>query len=218
MVAGTAVRSTFDLTLYLVIGSDVVGGRALTDVVAAAVEGGVTLVQLREKAVPLEGMVERARALKALLAPLGVPLIVNDHLEVALAAEADGLHLGQDDGDPRAARAALGPERILGLSAGDPDEAAKVDPAIVDYAGIGPAYATGSKADAGDAIGLSGLRRLRACLDLPLVAIGGIDAEKAAAVMTTGVQGVAVVSAICAAADPEAAARRLRHAIEAGRP
>jgi len=218
MAAGTAVRSAFDLTLYLVVGSDAVGGRALTDVVSAAVKGGVTLVQLREKDAPFEQMVEQASALKALLAPLGVPLIVNDHLDVALAAEADGLHLGQDDGDPQAARNAIGPERILGLSAGDPEEAATVDPAIVDYAGIGPAYATGSKADAGEAIGLSGLRRLRACLDLPLVAIGGIDSDKAAAVMTTGVQGVAVVSAICATDDPEAAARKLRDAIEAGRP
>lgn len=212
------MRSAFDLTLYLVIGSDAVGDRALTDVVAAAVKGGVTLVQLREKALPVERMIEHARALKTLLAPLAVPLIVNDHLEVALAAEADGLHLGQDDGNPQAAREALGPDRILGLSAGDPQEAAKVDPAIVDYAGIGPAYATGSKADAGEAIGLAGLRRLRACLDLPLVAIGGIDAGKAAEVMTTGVQGVAVVSAICAANDPEAAARKLRDAIEAARP
>ena len=208
----------FDLPLYLVVGSDAVGGRALTDVVAAAVDGGVTLVQLREKGVPFEQMVEHARSLKNLLAPRGVPLIVNDYLEVALASEADGLHLGQDDGDPQAARTALGPGRILGLSAGDPEEAAKVDPAIVDYAGVGPAYATGSKADAGDAIGLPGLRKLRACLDLPLVAIGGIDAGKAADVMTTGVQGVAVVSAICGAADPEAAARKLRETIEANRP
>ena len=208
----------FDLTLYLVVGSDAVGGRALTDVVAAAVDGGVTLVQLREKGVPFEQMVEHARALKDLLAPCGVPLIVNDHLDVALASEADGLHLGQDDGDPQAARDALGLGRILGLSAGDPEEAAKVDPTIVDYAGVGPAYITGSKADAGDAIGLAGLRKLRACLDLPLVAIGGIDADKAADVMTTGVQGVAVVSAICAAADPEAAARKLRETIEAARP
>ena len=212
------MRSTFDLTLYLVVGSDVVGGRDLTQVVSAAVKGGVTLVQLREKEPPLDRMIEQARALKRLLTPLEVPLIVNDHLDVALAAEADGLHLGQDDGDPRAARAALGPDRILGLSAGDLEEAATVDPAVVDYAGIGPAYATGSKTDAGEAIGLPGLRRLRARLDLPLVAIGGIDAGKAAEVMATGVQGAAVVSAICAADDPEAAARALREAIEAGRP
>lgn len=210
-------RPAFDLTLYLVVGTADVGGRDLTDVVAAAVRGGVTLVQLREKDRPSDAVAVTATALKALLTPLGVPLIVNDDVEAALAAGADGVHLGQDDGDPVAARAALGPDRIIGLSAGDAAEARTVDPAIVDYAGVGPAYITGTKADAGAAIGPAGLRAMRQRLALPIVAIGGITADTAADVMRCGVDGVAVVSAICAAPDPEAAARRLRQVIDAAR-
>jgi thiamine-phosphate pyrophosphorylase len=204
-----------DLSLYLVAGAADLGGGGLTAVVAAAVRGGVSLVQLREKTAPDAAMIAQARALKALLAPLGVPLIVNDRLEVALAAGADGLHLGQEDIAPAAARTALGPDRILGVSAGDAAEAKIADPGLVDYVGVGPVYPTGSKADAGDAIGLEGLRALRALLAPPVVAIGGIQAANAAEVMACGVQGVAVVSAICGAKDPEAAARALRRRIDA---
>ena len=207
-------REGFDLRLYLVAGSDTVAGRDLVEVVTAAVRGGVTLVQLREKSRPREQVIDLARRLKAALAGPAVPLIINDDVEVALAVGADGVHLGQDDGDPAAARARLGPDRILGFSAGDLDEAKRVDPSLMDYVGVGPAYPTGSKADAGPTIGLAGLRRMRAALDLPLVAIGGIDRAHAAEVMSTGVQGVAVVSAICAAADAELAARSLRAAME----
>jgi thiamine-phosphate pyrophosphorylase len=203
-----------DLSLYLIAGPEAVGGRDLVAVVAAAVRGGVRLVQLRDKTAPDAAMIAQARALKALLRPLGVPLVVNDRLEVALAAEADGLHLGQEDLAPARARAALGPGRILGVSAGDAEEAAIADPAVVDYVGVGPVYPTGSKADAGDAIGLAGLGAMRALLDLPMVAIGGIDETNAAEVMACGVEGVAVVSAICGAADPEAAARALRRRID----
>lgn len=213
----TDPRRHFDLSLYLVLGADDVGDRDLVEVAAAAVRGGVTLVQFREKRAPSDAAIERARRLKKALAALGVPLIVNDHLEVALAVDAEGLHLGQDDMDAAAARAALGPRRILGLSAGDADEASRVDPAVADYAGIGPAYATGSKADAGAAIGLEGIADLRARLSLPLVAIGGIASGRVTPVMARGVQGVAVVSAICAAADPEAAARTLRREVEAAK-
>lgn len=210
-------RPTFDLTLYLVVGSDAVGGRDLLILVEAALRGGVTLVQLREKQAPRDAVIARARALKACLDRNGVPLIINDDLDVALAVDAAGLHLGQDDIDPAVARAALGPGKIIGLSAGNAAEAARVDPAVVDYAGVGPAYVTGSKADAGDAIGLSGLSALRARLALPLVAIGGITAANAGAVMATGVEGVAVVSAICGAPDPEPAARALRRVIDAAK-
>jgi thiamine-phosphate pyrophosphorylase len=206
-----------DLSLYLIAGAEAVGGRHLLAAVAAAVRGGVSMVQLRDKTASDAAMIEQARALKALLAPLGVPLIVNDRLEVALAAVADGLHLGQKDVAPGKARAALGPGRILGVSAGDAEEARIADPALVDYVGVGPVYATGSKADAGVAIGLGGLGAMRALLGLPMVAIGGIDETNAAEVMACGVEGLAVVSAICGAADPEAAARALRRRIDAAR-
>lgn len=207
----------FDLSLTLVIGAADCGGRDLLEVVGAALAGGVTLVQLRDKQAPLERLVEAARALTAVLKPAGVPLIVNDTLEAVLAAPAQGLHLGQDDLDPATARAALGPWGIIGLSAGDAAEAARVDPALVDYAGIGPAYATGSKPDAGAALGPAGIRDLRRHLALPVVAIGGITAARAGEIVACGVEGVAVISAIAGAPDPEAAARDLRRAVDGAR-
>ena len=204
---------SFDLSLYLVAGTDDVGGRDLADVVAAAVRGGVSLVQLREKQASDAEVAALARRLLAVLQPHGIPLIINDRLEVACGLAGTGLHLGQDDMAPAAARRALGPERILGVSAGLPEEMAIVDPDIADYVGVGPVYPTGSKADAGDRIGLDGLRDMRCRIALPVVAIGGITAARAGDVMAQGVEGVAVVSAICAAPDPEAAARALRDVI-----
>ncbi len=207
----------FDLSLYLVIGSADTGGRPVAEVVDKALAGGVTLVQLREKTMSDGDMTGLARDLKTRLSPHGVPLIVNDRLAVALAAEAEGLHLGQDDLVPAEARRALGPGRILGVSAGNVAEARIADPALVDYVGVGPAYATGSKADAGAAIGPAGLRRMRARLKLPMVAIGGIGVTQVAEVMATGVDGVAVVSAICGAPDPAKAARALGRRIAESR-
>ncbi len=210
-------QPTFDLTLYLVVGSDAVRGRSVLDVVAAAVRGGVTLVQLREKTMPDAEMIAGARVLIDLLGPLSVPLIINDRVEVAIAAGAAGVHLGQDDLDAARARSLLGPEGIVGVSAGTMAEAATVSAGLSDYVGVGAVYPTTSKADAGAAIGIAGLQALQARLPLPVVAIGGIHAGNAAEVAATGVAGVAVVSAICGADDPEDAARSLRQAIAAGR-
>lgn len=211
-------RPAFDLTLYLVVGSDAVRGRAVSDVVAAAVRGGVTLVQLREKSLPDAELVACARALVGLLTPLGVPLIINDRVEVAIAAGAAGVHLGQDDAHAGQARSLLGPAGIIGVSAGTMDEAATVSAGLADYVGVGAVFPTGSKADAGPAIGIAGLAALMARLPLPVVAIGGIHAGNAAPVAAAGVAGVAVVSAICGSEDPEMVARSLRQAIAAGRP
>jgi thiamine-phosphate pyrophosphorylase len=212
-----AQRPAFDLTLYLVAGSDAVGGRPLDAVVEAAVRGGVTMVQLREKTMPDGEVIDLVRRLKSMLAPYGVPLIVNDRVEVARAADADGVHLGVEDVAAAHAREVLGPGRIVGVSAGTDAEAALVDPAQADYAGVGSVYPTSTKPDAGPAIGLDGLVALRRKIPLPVVAIGGITTQKAAEVMATGVDGIAVVSAICGAPDPEAVARDLRRAIAAGR-
>ena len=217
-------KLAFDLTLYLVIGSDVTRGRPLLEVVAAAVRGGATLVQLREKALGDAELVDAARALKGLLAPLGVPLIINDRAKVARAAGADGVHLGQDDLDAARAREILGPAGLIGVSAGTPEEAARVDKDVADYVGIGAVYATATKSDAGPPIGVAGLATLAASLrPMPVVAIGGIGATNAAQVMASGApdgiapDGIAVVSAICSAEDPEAAAQTLRREIDAGR-
>ena len=212
-----SARPSFDLTLYLVAGTQAAPGRHLVEVIEAAARGGVTLVQLREKSMADAAMVELAREIKECLHPFDIPLIINDRIEVAQAVGADGVHLGADDAGAAQARAALGPESIIGVSAGTTDEAALVDPAVADYTGVGSVYPTATKADAGPPIGIHGLSALKERIPLPVVAIGGIGAGQAEAVMASGVAGIAVVSAICGARDPEAAARELRLAIEAGR-
>lgn len=211
------MAASFDLTLYLVIGPDTVGGRPVEEVTAAAVAGGVTLVQLRDKIAPDLELEALAGRLVEVLAPRRVPLIINDRIEVAEAVGAAGVHLGSDDRPAAEARARLGPEAVIGVSAGTAEEAAAVDRRLVNYVGTGSVYPTSTKPDAGAAIGLDGLAALRRRLRLPMVAIGGIGQETAEAVSAVGVEGVAVVSAICGAADPEAAARSLRAAVEQGR-
>ena len=211
------MAQAFDLTLYLVTDPRLVAARWLMSVVEAAVRGGATIVQLRDPDAHGRALVEQARALKALLSPLAIPLIINDRVDVAIAAGADGVHLGQDDMAPGDARALLGPGPILGLSVGSPAEHAASDLAGVDYLGVGPVKATGTKADAGAAIGPAGVAAVRALTRLPIVGIGGLDATTAGEVIRAGADGVAVVSAICAATDPEAAARALRQAIAAAR-
>lgn len=203
--------------LHLVTDSALCGPRGVLAVVEAAVRGGVRVVQLREKTLPTRAFVERARALKALLAPRGVPLIVNDRLDVALASGADGVHLGQDDLSPEDVRRWL-PHALVGLSIERAEQLAEAERLPVDYYGASPVFATTTKTDTAAALGLDGLRALRARCTRPLVAIGGIDAHNAAAVMAAGADGLAVVSALCAAPDPEAAARRLCAAMEKGCP
>ena len=161
-------------------------------------------------------LLETARALKAVLDPLGVPLLINDRVDVAHAAGA-GLPRRPERPAGRGARAILGPDAILGVSLDDPEQARAVDPALVDYVAHGPFAATATKADAGGPVGAAGLAAARRLTGLPLIAIAGIDALNAAAAMRAGADGVAVVSAIMAAADPEAASRELRAVIDAAR-
>lgn len=207
------MRPSFDLSLYLVTDPVLTGPRGLMETVRAALRGGVTLVQLRDKEAGDAAMGRQAEALLALLRPLGIPLIVNDRPALARAVGADGVHVGQDDGDPRRVRDVIGDEMILGLSAGTPAEFARSPTGIVDYLGVGPVFATGSKPDHDPPLGIDGLAALMPEAPLRSVAIGGIGLSNAAAVKRTGVEGIAVVSAICAAPDPEAAARALREAI-----
>lgn len=201
------------LRLHLVTDSALCGARGVLAVVAAAVRGGATCVQLREKSLDTRAFVERARALKAWLAPLGVPLIVNDRVDVALACGADGVHVGQSDMAPEDVRRFM-PLALIGLSIESAVQLVAAERAPVDYYGISPVFATGSKHDAAAALGLEGLRAIRARTRRPLVAIGGIHAGNAAAVMAAGADGLAVVSALCAAADPAEAARSLRAAMQ----
>ncbi|MGH6943099.1 MAG: thiamine phosphate synthase [Geminicoccaceae bacterium] len=209
-------RRDFDPTLYLVTDPEITGGRRMIDVVAAALQGGVSLVQLRDKAADGRALLEVARALKALLDPCAVPLIVNDRVDVAVAAGA-GCHVGQSDLPVEEVRAMLGPDAILGLSIDRAEQARAVDPEYVDYVAHGPLAATATKPDAGGPVGAGGIAAARDLTALPLVAIGGIDAGNAALAIRAGADGIAVVSAIMAAPDPAAAARDLRAAIDAAR-
>ncbi|TFH87740.1 thiamine phosphate synthase [Billgrantia azerbaijanica] len=196
-----------DLSLYLVTDPRLCAERGLVETVVAAVRGGVTLVQLRDKHASDGELIDQARRLKAALAGSGVPLIINDRLAVAVESGADGVHLGQEDGDAVAARAALGERAILGRSVQTHDQLARLDPTPLDYLGLGPVFATATKHDHAEPLGFAGLASLVAASPLPAVAIGGLKAEHAAAVRAAGARGPAVISAICGQPDPEAAAR-----------
>ena len=208
------MKPRFDLSLYLVTDPAMTAPRGLLATVAAAVAGGATLVQLRDKDGPAGVLIEAARALKAFLAPRGIPLLVNDRVDVARAAGADGVHLGLGDAPPAAARALLGPDAIVGWSITAESQLTAID-AAVDYVGLGPIFPTGTKPDAAAALGEDRFAALRRRIRVPVVAIGGITAANAARALAAGADGVAVVSAICAAADPRAAAHDLRAAIDA---
>lgn len=189
-------------------------GRPIEEIVLAAVAGGVTAVQLREKQCSTREFVALARALIHLLTPLGVPLLINDRVDVALAAGADGVHIGQSDMAYRDARALLGPGALIGLSVETPEQAAEAQLYDCDYLGVGPIFSTSTKSDAAAAWGLDRFAALRNTSRHRLVAIGGICASNAAMVLAAGADGIAVVSAICSAADPRAAAAELRRCIE----
>ena len=192
--------------LCLVTDRDLARGRPLVDVVAQAVQGGVTMVQLREKDATTRDFLEEARALKALLAPLRVPLIVNDRVDIALAAEADGVHVGQKDMPVERVRAMIGPGKLIGLSITNAEQIARPDASQTDYLGMGPLYLQQTKADASTPLGVEGFRALRAKTKAPVIAIGGLKADNSAPVLAAGANGLAIVSGIVAADDPRAAA------------
>lgn len=207
----------FDLSLYLVLDPDLCRPLGMVETARLAVAGGVTMVQLRDKDASPRQMIETGRALKEALAGTGVPLIVNDDLEAAIAIGADGLHVGQDDIDARAARRLIGQDMILGVSVETEALAAAVDPAVVDYVGAGPVFATQTKPGHKPPVGLDGLARLIAATSLPAVAIGGLKTGHVEEVLKAGARGLAVVSAICGQPDPQAAAFELSEAIRKAR-
>ena len=206
-----------DFRLYLVTDRSLCLGRRLETIVAAAVCGGVTAVQVRDKNCPTQEYIDIARRVKSVLQPIGVPLIINDRLDVALAAGADGVHIGQDDMPYSEARRILGPAAIIGLSVESPQQAAEAEGIDVDYLGVSPIFATPTKPDTRSLWGIEGLRALRSRSRRVLVAIGGLNAENAGAVIEAGADGIAVVSAICSAPAPEEAARELRRVIDRAR-
>jgi len=200
-------------SLYLITDPRLAGDRSLCDIVGEAIQGGVSLVQIRDKQAEARDLLEQTLALKQLLQPLGVPLVVNDRVDVAAAA-AVGCHIGQTDLPPRAAREILGEDAIIGLSIDDPDQTPAADPAHLDYVAHGPFASTGSKADAGLPVGREGMLRVRAQTALPLVAIGGIDAMNAEAAIEAGADGIAVISAIIGAGNVKAAAEQLKSTVD----
>jgi thiamine-phosphate pyrophosphorylase len=206
--------SPIDFGLYLVTDRNLSLGRPLEAVVEAAVRGGVLAVQLREKSAAQQEFVSMARRLLALLRPRQIPLIINDRVDAALESGADGVHLGQSDMPVEEARKMLGPDAIIGLSIETLDEALRAENLDVDYLGVSPIFQTPTKTDTKTPWGLDGLRALRSFSRHLLIAIGGVNAVNALAVLEAGADGLAVVSAICSAPDPESAARELRAIVD----
>ena len=209
-----------DLRLNAIVDPERANGRALADIARAVVAGGATLIQLRDKHGSTRRVIEEARAIKAALAGTGVPLVVNDRIDVALVAEADGVHVGQDDMRVEDARRLLGPKAIIGLSIKTVALAQAAPIGLLDYVGVGGVYATTSKDNPNAPIGIAGLATIVAAFrarrrDLPICGIAGIDAGNAAPVIAAGADGIAVISALSMQADPEAAARELRGIVDA---
>jgi thiamine-phosphate pyrophosphorylase len=218
------MRPPFDPTLYLVTDTELCRPRPVADVVRAAVAGGVTAVQVRDKYASRRDLLELVRAVQRAVADTpGVRVVVNDALDVALIARADGVHVGQDDLPAAEVRALIGPDRLLGLSVSsraELDAALALPAGTLDLVGLSPVWGTPTKPDTGPALGLAGVAELASAAragGLAAVAIGGISDDRAAAVTATGVDGICVVSAVCAAADPAAAARKLRDEVTRGR-
>ena len=210
---------TVDLRVYALVDPEHAGGHDLADLARQVALGGATLVQLRDKRSDTRPMVERARAIKAVLAPLGVPLLINDRVDVALASGADGVHVGQSDMVVEDARRLLGREAIIGLSIKTVAQAEAAPIELLDYVGIGGVFATSSKDNTAAPIGPAGLARIAAIFrrrapTFPLCGIAGIDATNAADAIAAGADGVAVISALALARDPRAAARDLRGVVD----
>lgn len=178
-----------------------------------AIDGGAHTIQFRQKEGSTKEMITTATAMKRLCASKGATFIVNDRIDVAIAAEADGVHLGQDDFPIPLARKLLGNNRIIGGSAATPEEIETCIREGVDYVGYGPVYATGSKDDAGPVSGIDLLGRIVSSTPVPVIAIGGIDQNNASHVLGTGAHGIAVISSVCCREDPQKAAKELFHMV-----
>lgn len=203
-----------DYSLYLVTDRSLSKGRSTAEIVAAAVAGGVSCIQLREKSCGTREFLNEALALQPLLKSRNIPLIINDRLDIALAIEADGVHLGQSDMPIGMARKIAGDSLIIGISAESVDDALRAEQEGADYIGISPVFSTPTKTDIAPPLGLEGVRQIRALVDIPLVGIGGIHSDNAESVLAAGADGIAVVSAIVSAADPAGAAKKLKTLID----
>ncbi|MED0678305.1 thiamine phosphate synthase [Aneurinibacillus thermoaerophilus] len=201
------------LGVYLVLGIDNAGGCSALETVRLAIEGGVDVVQLREKKAPLRRVLEVGRKMRELCREHDVLFVVNDRVDVAMLLDADGVHVGQDDLPAGEARKLIGDHMFIGVSASSVAEARWAIEQGADYLGVGAIYATGSKADAGDPVTPALIGEIRKFSALPIVGIGGITAENCAEVMEQGANGVAVISAIVGQPDPKQATVRLKQAV-----
>lgn len=213
------MKPALDLRLYGVLDPTRTRGRDPAALAAEAAAGGVTLLQLRDKGSGTRDLVGLARVVRAALEPHAVPLLINDRVDVALAASAQGVHVGLTDMTPDDARRLLGPDAMLGITVHHAREAAAVPPGLADYAGLGPVFTTSSKDPGDPPLGPDGLARLIGGVrahhtDLPVCGIAGIDRTNAAAVIEAGADGVAVIADIFSADDVRAAASRLRVVVD----
>ena len=206
-----------EVSLYVVTDPVMIGERRLEDVCREALEAGVRVFQLRDKQASTRSLIEQAVRLKRLAESYGAIFLVNDRADVAVAARAHGVHVGQDDMPLDEARQILGRHAVIGVSVQSPGEARAAEKGGADYLAANLVFETPTKTDVEGSIGLDGVRRLRAASGLPLVAIGGIKAENAASVVAAGADGVAVVSAVMTATDVKKACRELLDAVEEGR-
>ncbi len=203
--------------VYLVTDRTFSRGRSTREIVEAAVRGGASAVQLREKDLDTRSFLAEGRAIRTLLKDAGVPLIINDRIDIALALDAEGVHLGRSDMPADVARRLLGPDRIIGLSVEEPRHVTSHETQYVDYLGISPVFLTATKTELEKAWGLEGIREAGTMTDLPLIAIGSVKQENAREVIEAGADCVAVVTAVTAADNPEQAVRRLLEEVRAGK-
>lgn len=203
----------FDLSLYLVSDRTIIGDADFFDIISKAASSGVTMVQLREKDCSTREFLEIAQKTKEILSPYKIPLIINDRADIALAIDADGLHIGQSDMPYHTARKLLGEDKIIGLSVESIEDVRKANMLDVDYIGISPIFSTPTKTDTMPPFGIEGAKEAVSLSKHPTVAIGGINLGNIPQVFSTGVDGVALVSAIMAASDPSGATEELARAI-----
>ncbi|MDR3057091.1 MAG: thiamine phosphate synthase [Prevotella sp.] len=204
---------SFDLSLYLVTDRSLSLGRSIESIVEQAANGGVTMVQLREKECSSGEFYDLAIKLKQCLKPFNIPLIINDRLDIALACDAEGLHIGQSDIPYPVARKIFGKDKIIGLSVESLQDALDANQTDVDYIGISPVFSTATKTDTAPELGLEGIRKIMSISKHPSVGIGGINITNAADILSSGANGIAVVSAIMSAKDPQQATIELKNII-----
>ena len=202
-----------DLLLYAVTDRHWLDGRKLIDVVRESLDGGVTMLQLREKALAEEKFLEEARELQALCRERHVPFIVNDNVDIAKAMDADGVHVGQDDMEALDVRAKLGPDKIIGVSAHTVEEALLAEKQGADYLGVGAVFPTSSKSDVGE-MSYETLKAICKAVSIPVVAIGGVNLDTLSLLAGTGIAGVAVISGLFAPEDKTAAAQGFLQQLE----